>query len=144
MDRVLIGTPGYMAPETLLNNEYSYKCDVWALGNIFVEMLTGQAPFMNTQSLEQLKTMFKSSIQLKLENISKTSCELVECMLQLDKNERISIEELYNMFCVADGSILKKQNIHGRQINKNSSSLKWNINKKEILDGRADCKLHLL
>lgn len=36
LDRILIGTPAYMAPETLLGNNYSFKSDVWALGNVFV------------------------------------------------------------------------------------------------------------
>ena len=28
------GTPGYLAPETISQNEYSYKTDVWQLGCI--------------------------------------------------------------------------------------------------------------
>lgn len=40
-----IGSPLYMPPESLLYNQYSFKSDIWALGIIFYEMLTGSAPW---------------------------------------------------------------------------------------------------
>jgi serine/threonine protein kinase len=36
-----VGSPLYMAPESLKRNEYSYKTDLWSVGVIFFEMLTG-------------------------------------------------------------------------------------------------------
>lgn len=30
-----VGSPLYMAPESLRRNEYSYKTDIWAIGVIF-------------------------------------------------------------------------------------------------------------
>ena len=41
----LIGTPFYMAPEVIKQEEYSYNVDIWSLGVIFYEMLTGILPF---------------------------------------------------------------------------------------------------
>jgi serine/threonine protein kinase len=84
-EKVLIGTPAYMAPETLISNDYSYKCDVWALGNIFVEMLTGKAPFMNSMTIDQLKGLFLGGVRLRLDNISGRSCQLVDSMLKIRK-----------------------------------------------------------
>lgn len=40
-----VGSPLYMPPEALVNNKYSFKSDIWALGVIFFEMLTGKAPW---------------------------------------------------------------------------------------------------
>lgn len=36
-----VGSPAYMSPEAFLKTLYSEKSDVWALGVILYEMLTG-------------------------------------------------------------------------------------------------------
>lgn len=38
------GTAEFMSPEVLLSEEYGLPSDVFSLGMIFVEMLTGQEP----------------------------------------------------------------------------------------------------
>lgn len=45
-----MGTLGYLAPEVVtagLSNENAYtdKCDIWSLGVVFVELLTGEPAF---------------------------------------------------------------------------------------------------
>ena len=41
----LAGTPGYMAPEALLEEELDTRVDIFSLGVVFYEMLTGRHPF---------------------------------------------------------------------------------------------------
>jgi len=42
--QTVVGTPGYMAPEILRSNTYSYPCDVWSLGIILWELLIAARP----------------------------------------------------------------------------------------------------
>ncbi|KAM3725054.1 G protein-coupled receptor kinase [Dirofilaria immitis] len=40
-----VGTVGYMAPEVIKNERYSYGVDWWGLGCLIYEMIEGKAPF---------------------------------------------------------------------------------------------------
>jgi serine/threonine protein kinase len=41
----LVGTPYWMAPEIVLEENYHSKADIWSVGCVIVEMLTGQHPY---------------------------------------------------------------------------------------------------
>jgi len=41
----LKGTPYYMAPEILRRTGHTISADVWSLGCLVIEMLTGKAPW---------------------------------------------------------------------------------------------------
>ena len=43
-----LGTPLIMAPEVLDGSPYDHTADVWSLGCIFYELLTGFSPFTGT------------------------------------------------------------------------------------------------
>lgn len=43
--QTIVGTPLYMSLEVLKCEAYSSKCDIWALGFIFYEMLHGRTPW---------------------------------------------------------------------------------------------------
>jgi serine/threonine protein kinase len=45
LDSINVGTPLYMAPESLSLNKYSIKTDIFAVGIILFEMLTGNTPW---------------------------------------------------------------------------------------------------
>lgn len=52
---MLLGTPGYMAPEQLAGGEADERSDIFALGVMIVEILTGHRPFAG-QTLNELQT----------------------------------------------------------------------------------------
>jgi eukaryotic-like serine/threonine-protein kinase len=52
---VLRGSPYYMSPEQALGEELDVRTDLYALGIIFFEMLTGRKPFTGTSAMDVLQ-----------------------------------------------------------------------------------------
>ncbi|KCV67366.1 AGC protein kinase, variant [Fonticula alba] len=48
------GTPEYISPEMIRKNFYTFSTDLWSLGILVYEMLTGATPFARSRSLEEL------------------------------------------------------------------------------------------
>lgn len=42
MNKTLVGTPLYMAPQILRREKYSSKCDIWGVGLIFFEVILNE------------------------------------------------------------------------------------------------------
>ncbi len=59
-----VGSPKYMAPEAYVDNLYSEKSDMWALGVIFYEMLVGKTCDQGLKMEAYLEMIRKSGIPL--------------------------------------------------------------------------------
>ena len=53
------GTPAYMAPELVMQS-YDEKCDVWSVGMLAYQMLTGRFPFWEDVRRESLTDVWKA------------------------------------------------------------------------------------
>ena len=50
LSKTYCGTPINMAPEMLNKEMYNYKTDVWSVGTVLFELLTGYSPFRDAKT----------------------------------------------------------------------------------------------
>ena len=60
------GTPGYMAPEAIINKPHDYCVDYFALGVIVYELMLGERPYQGKNRKEIKEQMF--TLEIKLDN----------------------------------------------------------------------------
>ena len=58
----LLGTLNYLAPEVLQNKKYSYQSDIYSLGIMLFEFITGRIPFLGVTSKEIIESHFNEDI----------------------------------------------------------------------------------
>uniref|UniRef100_A0AAQ5YWN2 non-specific serine/threonine protein kinase n=1 Tax=Amphiprion ocellaris TaxID=80972 RepID=A0AAQ5YWN2_AMPOC len=56
MAATLCGSPMYMAPEVIMSQNYDAKADLWSIGTIVYQCLTGKAPFHVSDTSESTST----------------------------------------------------------------------------------------
>ena len=96
MSRTFIGTPYYMSPEMLGQQEYDKKADIWSLGCVLYELLTFKTPF-NGYNLFDLKRKVRGlnfSKRLYEIRCSKELLKILKQMLQFASKERPTIIEI--------------------------------------------------
>ena len=64
LSKSIQGSPCFIAPEVLLRQSHSYSADIWSLGCMIIEMLTGEAPWSNFSKDE--KQLFKLITHTKI------------------------------------------------------------------------------
>jgi serine/threonine-protein kinase len=58
----LVGTPGYLSPEVCLGKPVDARSDIFALGIVLFEMLTGRTPFSDESPLKLMLDVVQSEI----------------------------------------------------------------------------------
>jgi serine/threonine protein kinase len=96
MAQTQLGTPLFMAPEIFNREDYSYKVDVWSLGTLSYEIMTGRSAF-NCATLVELKRMQREPVAFPEDSqLSDEAKDIVNRMLTYDSASRPSFEELQN------------------------------------------------
>lgn len=87
-----IGTVNYFSPEACAGEKLDERADIWALGVMLCEMLTGQRPFtgktVNVTATAILTQPVPDLAQLR-PDVSPTLAELIYHMLEKDSKRRI-------------------------------------------------------
>src|SRR5262247_2397319 len=93
-----LGTPEYMSPEQAKTENVDARSDIFSIGLIFYELLTGKLPFQGKTVLE---TMFKRTTERAIlpaeidATVPKGANDIVDKCLQLDREQRYqSVTEL--------------------------------------------------
>ncbi|CAD8151901.1 unnamed protein product [Paramecium pentaurelia] len=120
-----VGTPMYMAPETVQNNVYSEKSDIWALGIVLFQMIYHELPQFSKQENELTKKHLFLINKIKSDTLTSLKTkELMLNMLNFDPEKRISINEIIVSLQIQPKKIqtLSHQSIPYRSIKTSSIS----------------------
>ncbi|MCO5597738.1 hypothetical protein L7F22_051819 [Adiantum nelumboides] len=99
----LCGSPLYMAPEILLSKKYDAKADLWSVGTILYQLVTGQPPFTGQSPFQLLQNIQKSTILHFPNSALHPECvDLCRKLLRKDPVERLSFEEFFNHSFIAE------------------------------------------
>lgn len=91
-----------MAPEMLLGKGYTTAADVWSLGILFYEMLTGDIPF-NGGSYDEISQLILEGKYSPPDNCTAPGAvDLLRKLLQSDPAKRITLEEVLQHFWITE------------------------------------------
>ncbi|KAG0761808.1 hypothetical protein G6F62_005075 [Rhizopus arrhizus] len=82
------GTPEYLAPEIILQREYSYAVDYWSLGTMLYEMITGVTPFA-APTLDEMYDRVLYDDLLFPAHFDPEAVDLIAGLLERDPETRI-------------------------------------------------------
>ena len=93
LSETICGSPLYMAPELLNRCPYSSKADLWSLGVILYEMITGLQPVPARSHLELIHNIKNHRIKIPA-YLSKKCKSLLMGLLRKKEEGRLTMEEL--------------------------------------------------
>lgn len=93
------GTLGYVAPEVIKKQPYTFSCDIWSLGCILHSLISGVLPFDDENNSEIAKMTIASPLVFELPCWRSTSHEIKDLLLgllQKDPPNRLTLEDFFN------------------------------------------------
>ena len=87
------GTPVYLAPEIINNRGHDEKVDIWCIGVLLFELLTGVSPFQgfDVQTIKYNINRLKIAWQ---RDMDRDAVDLIKRILKYNPEERISLEQM--------------------------------------------------
>merc|ERR1712072_236243 len=66
--QTLCGTPAFIAPEVILRDKHTTATDIWSLGVIFYNMITGDIPFRARDKYALLMKISQKQVDIMFDN----------------------------------------------------------------------------
>ncbi|CAL3963383.1 unnamed protein product [Diplocarpon coronariae] len=101
----LCGSPLYMAPEILRYEKYGPEADLWSVGTVLFEMMTGRPPFRATNHVELLRKIEQGEDHIRFPKegiISPPMKEIIKALLKRTPVARLSFESFFRHAVVVD------------------------------------------
>ncbi|BFZ14821.1 hypothetical protein BsWGS_17860 [Bradybaena similaris] len=152
------GSHRYMAPEVIMSVKYNAKADLWSIGTILYQCLTGRAPFQ-ARNLREFKKTYEKNPPVKPNIPVSTSPELRDLLLRMlkrDAEERISFDEFFrhpfllvlsprkeddHSLHATGASFLQGQSEKQGYFKDNEFERVWNtVNKQRVFHGNTENK----
>ncbi|CAA3018903.1 serine threonine- kinase ATG1c-like isoform X2 [Olea europaea subsp. europaea] len=95
----LCGSPLYMAPEIMQLQKYDAKADLWSVGAILFQLVTGRTPYTGNNQIQLLQNIVKSTeLQFPpdVKNLNPHCIDLCRKLLRRNPVERLTFEEFFN------------------------------------------------
>lgn len=95
----LCGSPLYMAPEILRYERYDARADLWSVGTVLFEMVTGKPPFRANNHVELIRRIEAGEDVIRFPRECIVSSEvkaLVRGLLKKNPADRMDFEEFFN------------------------------------------------
>ena len=117
----IVGSPMYMAPEQIRNEQLGPTTDLYALGAVIYHLLAGEAPFY-AEEVKKLFMLIKSqpapSLQIIRPELPVQICEIVDRLLSKDPQDRYhsggelatALTRLSDKLKTADKQISRREN----------------------------------
>lgn len=85
---IIMGTVAYMSPEQARGKTVDARTDVWSLGVVLYEMLTGRNPFAGDTTSDTIASILKTELQPLSDSIPDGLKRIVEKALKKNREER--------------------------------------------------------
>ena len=88
---MMVGTPGYLAPEQCRGEKIDHRTDIYALGITYYQLLTGQAPFKGESPLALLKQILDEEppdVTTLNPDVDPESRRILQKMIAKDREQR--------------------------------------------------------
>ncbi|KAH6694127.1 serine/threonine-protein kinase unc-51 [Plectosphaerella plurivora] len=95
----LCGSPLYMAPEILGYQRYDAKADLWSVGTVLFEMITGRPPFRAGNHVQLLKKIEEAQDRIRYPKdavVSKELARLIGKLLTRNPVQRMKFEDFFD------------------------------------------------